>query len=325
MNRKKPKKEILIRVDNAIFVLRISPEHFYEWHRSGLFKLGKNKNGKPCIKYGDLKKLAYSKIVQDASKEAFINYIERWKEEEKNGDSQKFKLKSQGMLKQHKKHIVVLESIHNSYKDNIDIIGNESALVAAYLLNAKAINLLHMACLNLEHNFLNSSLFLRLIDETIDLAEYFINTESTENGKEDLKKWFKENIAPSHYKCRQVNSRALSQLLGGEIEELHEESMFDLYQAKSKSIHPTFAETIMTLFKPAIAHGKIISQNFEYAESSNFRELYELTVFFQSSIWSTIQSFMLCFKERMPLKDQDVEMLINLDRLFNQLADRPQS
>ena len=93
MKKKKTKKEILIRADNAIFILRISPEHFYEWHQKGLFKLMHNKNGKPCIPYGEFKKLAYSKFVQDASKEVFINYVERWAEEEKSGDSLQFKAK----------------------------------------------------------------------------------------------------------------------------------------------------------------------------------------------------------------------------------------
>jgi len=321
MKRKKIKKEILIRADNAIFILRISPDHFYEWHKKGLFKLTNNKNGKPCIPYKKFKKIAYSNYVQDASKEAFLNHIERLQKEEENGKSLQFKSKTQEILQRHKKHILILESIHNSYKDQIDIINNESAIVAAYLLNARAINLLQMTCLNLENNFLNSSLFLRLIDETTDLAEYFINAENTQTGKKNLLKWFRENIAPPHSVCRQTNSKIMGKLLGGEIVEVHEETMSDLYRVKSKSIHPTFVETLITLFRPEVENREIISQNFEYGESTNYRELYELTSFFQSNIWSVVQGFLLCFKERMPLTDQDVGTLLSLEKLYNQESD----
>jgi len=278
--------------------------------------LTNNINGKPCISYEEFKKLAYSELVQNTSKDIFINFIERWNEDEKDGKSLKFKSRMQEILQQHKRHIMVLENIHSSYRDDIDIINNESALAAAYLLNAKVINLLHMACFNLEQNFLNSALFRRLIDETIDLAEYFLNTETTEKGNQDLLKWFKENIAPSHFKCRQANSKAMGQLLGEDIEEAHEESMYDLYQANSKSIHPTYTGIVMTLYRPVIENRKIVSNKFEYAMSSNYRELYEMAISFQSSIWSTVQSFILCFEERIPLKKQDVDTLLKLDKFF---------
>jgi len=93
------------------------------------------------------------------------------------------------------------------YIKKIDILNNENGLVAAYILFFKAISLLWTAsdCIKAGQWFSGS--FLREIDETLDLAHYFIIAENTTAGKKHLRNWFRLNKAPKNKTCREVISK----------------------------------------------------------------------------------------------------------------------
>jgi len=318
--RKKPKTEKLIRIDNASYILRISPTKFSSWQDEGRFKIKLNKNGKHCITENDLKKLAYSPDKPQASRENFIGYAQsRLKDESKGNDffSQDEIKKN---VKKYRNYIKKIEKIHSNYENRIDFTRDESALAAAYALHAKVLNLLNMACLTLEHHYWYASLLLRPIDETIDLAEYFIIKKDTSIGKKHIETWFRENKSPSHSTCRKGISEFMGTLLGEEKVEIHLETLSDLYDAKSKSVHPTFNEIMMVLFKPKLKNMEIDSIDFDYGPSTNLRELYQLSLFFQSSIWSTVQGFLFCFEKNMPLLEKDKEILSSLNKIFEEEA-----
>jgi hypothetical protein len=231
--KKKPKIQNLIRADNAIYILRISPDQFRSWHNEGRFEITLNKNGKPCITEDELRNLAYGDFKHQASREVFINYAQRRIEDEASGQNSAFDDRIKRNIEKYQDYLKTIEGIHSNYSKLVDLTRDETALAAAYALHAKVLNLLNMAFLTIEHHYWYASLLLRPIDEAIDLAEYFIIKEDTEVGKKDLKAWFRENKSPSHSTCR----KAISEFMGS------------LYGAKSKAVHPTFNEIMMVLFK----------------------------------------------------------------------------
>lgn len=313
---KKGESEKLIRVINAIYTLKVSEQHFREWHTNGLFTIKLNKNGQPCISLSDLRKIAYSDFVKEATKEVLLNRIERRQDDEISGRNSIFKDKIIQLVGKYRSYIKTLEEIHSNYKDKFDLINDESALVAAYILHAKAINLLNMACLNLENLYWHSSILIRPIDECIDLAMYFIITENTEEGETHLKAWFRENKAPPHSAYRKAMSKFSGSILKDESREEDLETLSDLYDSKSKLVHPVFNEIIIVLSNPNIKDRKIISNNFDYRECSNLRELYIFARFFQSSIWTTVQSFLICYLKKLILTDSDKQILFELNNKF---------
>jgi len=316
MEKKKYESDKLIRVDTAIYILNVSPQQFHSWREESKFQIKYNKNGKPCITENDLKKLAYSGFVKEASYDALLNHIERRQNDEITNQDSIFKNRTKKNVEKYRQYISTLERIHSNYQNRMDLIHSESALVAAYMLHAKVLNLLNMACLNLENHYWYSSLLLRPIDEAIDLAEYFLITENTDIGKKHLKAWFRENKAPPHSICRKTISKYMGTLLGKGTTGIHEETLADLYGSKSKPVHPTHHEILMVLFKPRIRNRQFVSNDFDYGPCSNLRELFELSLFFQSSIWSTVQGFLFCFQEKLPLSKSDTEILFSLNKKF---------
>jgi len=81
---------------------------------------------------------------------------------------------------------------------------------------------------------------VREIDECLDLAKYFWIKRGTTEGDTALHKWFRENDAPSHARCREAISEWHASLVGDSSPDDHLDLMRELYRKKSKWIHPTF-------------------------------------------------------------------------------------
>ncbi len=56
----------------------------------------------------------------------------------------------------------------------------------------------------------------------------------------------------------------------------------------------------------------------DYGSCTHQRKLYELTHYFSSTIWASYQGFLQCFGESLPLNKQDVELILEYDRLFQE-------
>jgi hypothetical protein len=179
-----------------------------------------------------------------------------------------------------------------------------------------------MAWLCLENHYFYADLLLRPIDETIDLAEYFIVAEKEESGRKDLSVWFRENTAPKHAICRKVNSKFLGSLLGNEEADAHKENMNELYQIHSKDIHPTYNGILFTIFNPHIKNREVECMAFDYERCSNLREVLELSKLFKSKIWSAVLSFHSCFQKNMPLSEEDSSILMSLNQKLEYESDQ---
>ncbi len=308
------KNEKLIPFDEAIHTLRVSPLHFHIWQNEGRFQIRTNKNGKVCISLTDLKKLAYSEDVHEAAIETMKNnFIIR--EREEIVGKEKFLLQNKKKIGKYRRYIKILENIHSSYHNQLDIVHTESALVAAYVLYSKVINLLNMACLCLENHFWEAGILLRSIDEVINLAEYFVITQKTEEGKKNLKKWFRMNEIISHSTCRKAISALISTLLKAIDFEAQKELQDELYRKKSKWIHPTF-NGILEVYRTKMGSNCIMYQGFDYGPCSYSGKIFGLTDFFQSSIWTAVQGFLMCFGQNIPLTKEHKDILYALDKKF---------
>lgn len=308
------KNEKLIPFDEAIHTLRVSPLQFHICHPAGRFEVRTNKNGKDCISLTNLKKLAYSEDVHEVALDTFKANIARREQEELMGRN-RFLLQNSKAIEKYRRYIKILENIHAGYHNQLDIIHTESALVAAYVLYSKAINLLNMACLCLENHFWEAGTLLRLIDETIDLARYFVITQKTKEGKENLKKWFRMNEIISHSTCRKTISDLISTHLKEIDFEAQKELQDELYRKKSKWIHPTY-NGILEVYRARMGSNCIMYQGFDYGPCSYSGKIFGLTDFFQSSICTAIQGFYICFYKDIPLTTKDRKTLRSLDKKF---------
>jgi hypothetical protein len=96
--------------------------------------------------------------------------------------------------------------------------------------------------------------------------------------------------------------------------------MDELYNKKSKWIHPNFnsiREALVT--KPSIS--VVEFTGFDYDHCSNPRKIYELTLFFRSSIWSTFQGFYMSFVPNNFVDEADKRLLLEILRHFRSEPD----
>ena len=94
------------------------------------------------------------------------------------------------------------------------------------------------------------------------------------------------------------------------------EVMKELHYKKSKAIHHTHHD-IMETYRAKIDNGRLTGLGFEYGPCSYPRKMLEVTELFRSSIRTAVQGFLLCFKDRLPLRQEHVEELMVLDQVFS--------
>jgi hypothetical protein len=302
------KKVKLIPFSIAAQTLMLNQNTFYGLIKGKKIKIYKNTNLDNCISGSDLKILCYNEEARKISKTFLLKSLFSLESDKKNKKDAILIHKIKELLEQYRKDIEVLEKIHNKYKNNVNILNDETALVAAYILFAKVINLLNMVCLCLENFYLNAGALLRIIDETIDVAEYFIISEDTKKRDLDLKKWFREDVSPRNSICREELSKYMSSIIQNKPE-ANKNTMDTLYHLKSKMIHPTRS----IILEGLIYSGKeeiSLPNSFDYKRCSYIRRIYKLVDFFKSSIQTAFQGFFFCFYKKMPLEKGDKDILI---------------
>lgn len=209
-----------------------------------------------------------------------------------------------------------LEALHRKYLDSANRAGCESSTMAAYLLFSREISTLKMVCLCLRNDYWTSGSLLREIDECLGVAEFFVLTKGASKGEKALRQWFRENRVPKHEDCRKEIAIRMALLDKETAEEQHRELLNELYQKKSKFTHPTYA-TIREVTKYNV-EGIPSVEEIDYGPCSYERKLHELTHFFRSSIWSSFQTFFICFVREFPLLEEDIEYLRNYDKKFQE-------
>ncbi|HEY8084592.1 MAG TPA: hypothetical protein VIE69_03185 [Methylophilaceae bacterium] len=273
----------------------------------------------PCISFSDFTKLHEHPKTLELALYAARNDAKQRIEDDLSGANERFSEEIRQKLEEYREYLRLLEEIHLKYLLRINPLKNKTPLAAAYLLFARIINLLRMGCVCLEASYWNTGAVIRQIDEAIQVAEYF-SSESTPALKRDVTRWFQENRSPNPSEMRKADAARVGVDLGSEKAERHLYLINDLYDLKSKWIHPTFSPIRETL-QIQLQDGEAVVTGFDYGPSTYPRKLHELTLFYRSSIWTAVQGFVMCFQQQIPLDDIDSDRLHALNRKFTEEPD----
>jgi hypothetical protein len=272
--------------------------------------------GMEMIKVSEFKKIAYSEKIKEYQKEAFIESIKHKEEISNHYDEKSVNIILKDKLKFYKDTIETFENIHHKYSNNYNIINDETPIAAFFILFSRIISLLKMTLNCLENNFLDASILFRPIDEAISLAEYFMFSANDEKGKMHLKQWFRENKSPANRICRDFIKEYSKNRFSDKRKEFFDNDFaYRLYNQKSKPIHSTLND-IISNFKAEIENNNITYLGFEYGKSSDYMSVWQTVEFFQSSVWTSIQGFMICILELDIISDEDFNSLFSLHKLF---------
>lgn len=316
--KKTNKQHAIIAIKDAAHNLGLLQVDFEEWIKADRPKIYKDYMGRDslsleyiseCIKKPDYKHKLFRCFKSDYNRRV---------SDRVDKQNEYFKSERTKLLKDYNQYIKDLESLHTKYLNKIDIFGSEIAITAAYILFARVISLLNLMRDCIERDYCSADAILRDIDETLDVALYFIISESTTVGQKNLKKWFRANEAPKHMICREVIAEWKAAINPEYDKENNKSLMNELYHKKSKWVHPTL-NSIRDIIRYNISNDKIRVEGFDYHVCSYERRLYELAQFFRASIWSSFQIFFLCFRLSMPMDKEDIELLLNYDKLFQKL------
>ena len=272
--------------------------------------------GRPSVPSGIIEKLSLHHDYATELRKALLQ--EERKAEFLSTATEAMQLKKQRTesVENYEDYIKKLSALHRKYINEINAHPFESAPVAAYLLFSRAISLLEQGCFCLKSGYWYTGAILREIDEVVDVAHYLVATENTEEGKRALHGWFRQNKAPKHSVCRRALAKWGAKLNPGTVESEHEMLLNEVYQKKSKWVHPTFS-AIREVTKFGV-NERVTIVDTDYGVCSREYKLLELTDFFRSSIWTCFQKFLLCFIHGMPLTNEDTNLLLAYDKIFLQ-------
>jgi hypothetical protein len=315
-NKKEPTKKY-IAIDDLAHDLGLLDSDVISWVAIDHPELTHDHRGRPCISTCFLDKYSQSKQYLRALRNSIASQVD----ESAARSNQRAQLRKErkDLISSYEDFIKELEDFHRKYMQVANGHGFESAVMAAYLLFGRAINLLNMGCLCLKHGYWYSGSVLRDIDETLDVARYFVLTNGTAQGETARHRWFRQNLTPKHAVCRSKIANWQASLGSGPGEDNFRELMNELYRKKSKWTHPTFGVIREVTAFEIGGDDHIRVANMEYRSSSLEHKLHELSIFFRSSVFTAFQVFLLCFKQAMPLEDQDTNYLLTRVRMFQEL------
>lgn len=309
----------LVRFKDAAHILGVPIEWFPRLVQHIGYEVQVDRWSTPCLSFEDFKKLHVHPQVIEAAETAALNEAEQRVRDKLTGRNERFAREIKEKLLEYRQYIRLLQEMHHKYLDKVQPLQRRNGLSAAYLLYARVINLLHMGCVCLEVGYWNAGIVLRQIDEAIQVAEYF-SDEFTPELQRDITKWFRENRSPRPSDIRKAIARRLGMLMGEDQGERHQYVMDELYELKSKWIHPTFSPVRETLqIEPIDARAIVVG--FDYEASTFPRKLHEITLFYRSSIWSAVQGFLFSFQYQIPLDGEDAAKLLLLNQKFTNEPD----
>lgn len=315
MSKTKNQKEKYMAISDIAFNLGLLDSDVRAWLSKEQPNVKRDHRQRPCVSSRYLELLS-RKDDYEISKRKSLESDKILRKEEVGDKKAHFIAERTRLLKIYSGYISDLENLHRSCLDRVNAHHHESCITAAYLLIAKVISCLKLGCLSLEHGYWYGGSVIREIDEALDLANYFVISNETDEGQNNLHQWFRHNRAPQHFVCRQAIAKYMSELLSEIDKQNHQDLMNELYQIKSKWTHPTYS-SIREVTQFDTDTGINISK-IEYGGITFESKLFELTHFFRSSIWSSFQVFQLCFSTGLPLtKDEDV-LIKQYDKVFQE-------
>ena len=244
--------------------------------------------------------------------------------------NQRLKQKRLEFLDRYDYYIADLEHLHKSHLHDANSAGYESSIMAAYLLFSRVISTLKMACLCLRHGYWYYGSLIREIDESLNVAEYFIIGKDSPKVIQSRLKWFRQNKAPANQICREYISTRQTSIDPSYDKEYSKGLLNEVYHKKSKWTHPTYAVIHEITKYSANTKDAITVEQIEYGPCCYERKIHELGEFFLSSIWTSFQVFEICFSptfltkiEAKYLKDYDTHFMRQTDSNYSLIPPRP--
>jgi hypothetical protein len=306
-------KDYFVSFSDAAHILGIIDDDFLQWVNEDNPEIGKDYLNKKAIRYSYLEKCALKNDYLTKFEKSIC--LENKEIENSLKKSELYKKERLSLIDLYTVYIHNLTNLHKKYAKRASRHGIESPVFAAYLLFSKAISVLSCLCENLKQGYWYVGSMLREIDETLDVALYFILSKDNNSGKSDLIKWYRLGSSPGHYKCRKTIAEWQSRLTAPISQDGLEILMISLYDKKSKFIHPTF-NAIRDCIQISCNHGDVTIEYLCYGVSLREQRLWELAHFTRSSIWTCFQKFLLIFAHSMPLDRTDMDYLVQCDREF---------
>jgi hypothetical protein len=232
----------------------------------------------PGISYSDLMRLVHLPEIPDLTRKARLAACIRVEQDSLPPAKDAFERDMGRMLSEYSSQLDVLVGIHSKYDSKILPILSETAETASYSLLARALSLMRLAVSGLRQRHFDTIVLLRLIDEAINLSEYFLIEKDSSEGKQALVAWFRTNYSPKQSDCRTSIDRWFSQMPISKGLPSFGSIMKDLYEGKSKPVHNTHHSIFETYH--CVRHGNLLSgAGFDYGYSRDLRKLHQLIEF----------------------------------------------
>ena len=305
----------LIAIEDLASHLGLSLVQVQLWIQRDKEKIQHDFRNRPSVSIELLKRYSSSSEYRPAFRKAI--FVENKIKESQKAMYPQFKDKRFKLLKFYEGCFHKLASIHRKYLGLANGYGHESPEIAGFLLFSRAITTLKMFCSAQREGFWYSGALIREVDESLALAQYFMLSKDTVEGRINLHKWFRQNNVLGNSHCRKAISDHMNQL-ACDGEKNNKELMDEIYNKKSKFTHPSYA-AIRDVIDYEITDHDIYIKKFEYGSCSNEEKMLELAHFFESSIWTTFQAFNECFLH-LPLTLEDRQFLKGMDQLFLERA-----
>jgi len=309
--------------NDFLLISQISPRTADKWIRNGTIKTFETNKGK-ALNLKDYEELLRSDEIKDAYIEAIGYDTQLFNYDQQPEQKNKLQKEIDFELEKGKGYIDKLKEFHFLNRDKFDILRDESAECAAYLIFVKVLNVLYEIWEQLSNKSLMSDMLYRPFNEALWLAEYFLITSDAPEGKIDLRKWYREDITPRAKKLRKVieeyNLKNLPLDVPAELLEKMKGANTVLYGLQSGSIHTSYFD-LKRFIIFGIKNDVPIHEGFQYMNTTNLRKTLESCLYLHSLILTAYLGFLSCFSVLSNiLSEKDID---SLDKLRNELfADR---
>lgn len=300
-------------------ILFVKEEDVLEWINSGKVKAAQ-KDGNYKIPYKEYSKFGHSggwmPKMHDSIFEKFV--------QELNGGkilgsvNEGFKRGMKPHIDKAREVIDYLEKVHGEYLPKLNVLEDKTALVAAYVIHARIISLLHTTINLIENNELvGASTLFRSIYEGVDLSQYFILSQDDKNAQKRLRKWFDggdvSNTTRTEFLVRFLKKTGIADPKNFKKQK---DKMYDIF---SGFVHFNF-ESIMESYNALSSDGfgqkKIHHIGFDYKGARLVRKSVGFLAAFEGTLTSELTTFLICFANTLPLRDEQKEMLVKYKEYF---------
>ncbi len=263
-----------------------------------------------------LTKADYDRLINSVNFKRYYNETlkfanNRYQKDQKVEAKEKFEKRIHSEITWIKKFVCELEGYHRIIVKKYDLINDESADCAACLLFIKAINMFNTVIYCVESKLLCSNVYFRPINEAINLAQYFLLTKESPEGKESLFNWFRDNKTPRTDIIVSTLKEYSETHTNEIVAHIFSSMSYQLVQTTSKIIHNSYSDTLKHLaFKSD--GSKVILDDIEFNGTNNSRELFDYIIYLISLLWSIHMSYQICFE--LLIKDIDKDILTKIDK-----------